>query len=87
MVIASNGVIIRLHSEDIRTISRSTMGVKLMKITGDDTVMCLSLSERQDDEENIGEEQNVVQNENNEEIEAEVETATETSKEETSTEE
>ena len=45
MLIADNGIIIRVDSEEIRRIGRATKGVRIMKIKGDNKVVCISLAD------------------------------------------
>ena len=49
MLIADNGVIIRMHTDSINTISRSTQGVRLMRLDNNAKVMCMALSEKEDE--------------------------------------
>ena len=49
--IASNGVVIRTKVEEIRPSGRDTMGVTLMNLTGDDTVVAVARSTETDDDE------------------------------------
>ena len=48
MLIADNGIIIRVDSEEIRRIGRATKGVRIMKIKGDSKVVCISLAEHEE---------------------------------------
>ncbi len=50
MLIADNGVIIRMHTDAINTISRTTQGVRLMRLDNNAKVMCMALSQKEDDE-------------------------------------
>jgi len=45
MMIASNGVIIRMRAKQISKIGRSTVGVRLMKITGDTKIVCVAIAD------------------------------------------
>ncbi|MDI6401868.1 DNA gyrase subunit A, partial [Balneolaceae bacterium ANBcel3] len=38
MIITERGKIIRMHSKDIRSMGRNTQGVRMMKLSGDDTI-------------------------------------------------
>jgi DNA gyrase subunit A len=49
--IASNGVVIRTKVEEIRPSGRDTMGVTLMNLTGDDTVVAVARSTETDDDD------------------------------------
>jgi DNA gyrase subunit A len=49
--IASNGVVIRTKVEEIRPSGRDTMGVTLMNLTGDETVVAVARSTETDDDE------------------------------------
>jgi DNA gyrase subunit A len=50
MVISSNGVIIRTPVSDISLISRSTMGVRIMKLKDDATIVAVAKAEREQEE-------------------------------------
>ena len=49
--IASNGVVIRTKVEEIRPSGRDTMGVTLMNLTGDDTVVAVARSTETEDDD------------------------------------
>ena len=54
MLIADNGIVIRIRAKDISKIGRDTMGVRVMKFKGDAHVVCVSespVSEELDDAE------------------------------------
>ena len=51
--IASNGVVIRTRVEEIRPSGRDTMGVTLMNLTGDDTVVAVARGAEHEDEDDI----------------------------------
>jgi DNA gyrase subunit A len=51
--IASNGVVIRTKVEEIRPSGRDTMGVTLMNLTGDDTVVAVARGAENEDEDDI----------------------------------
>ena len=44
MLIADNGVVIRVRAKDISKIGRDTLGVKVMKFKGEAKVVCVSES-------------------------------------------
>ena len=53
LLITSGGILIRMHADEISTLSRHTQGVRVMR-TGDGiTVMSLAVCERDDEEETI----------------------------------
>lgn len=54
MLITSEGVVIRMHVDEISTFGRQTQGVRLMKLA--DNVKCVSfaLTEREKEEESVG---------------------------------
>ena len=57
MLIADNGVIIRTPVKDISVISRSTQGVKIMKLRNNAKVVCMATAEHiEEDNENLIEE-------------------------------
>jgi DNA gyrase subunit A len=52
VLIANSGQIIRIHVADVRVIGRSTQGVKLMDLEGDDRLVAIAkVAEREEDEE------------------------------------
>jgi DNA gyrase subunit A len=51
MLITQQGKILRMKSRDIRTIGRSTQGVKLIDIEGDDRAVSIARLAEQDEEE------------------------------------
>ena len=62
MLIADNGIIIRMHTDSINTISRTTQGVRLMKLNNGAKVMCMALSEREEEHlEDVSSEENTEQ--------------------------
>ncbi len=68
MIIADNGVIIRTPVKDVSLLSRSTQGVKIMKLREGAKVVCLTTSEHEEQEStDIDEviEENIKNNENN----------------------
>ena len=57
MLIADNGIVIRIRAKDISKIGRDTMGVRVMKFKGDAQVVCVSespVAEELDDGEGEG---------------------------------
>ena len=58
MLIADNGIVIRIRAKDVSKIGRDTMGVRVMKFKGDAQVVCVSespVSEELDADEGEGE--------------------------------
>jgi DNA gyrase subunit A len=51
MLITQQGKILRMHSKDVRTIGRSTQGVRLIEIEGDDRAVSIVRLAEQDDED------------------------------------
>ena len=60
IIINTDGVIIRLHTADIRSCGRATQGVKLMKKTGDVTVAAIACVDHDEEEETSAVEDNEV---------------------------
>jgi DNA gyrase subunit A len=57
MLITQQGKILRMASKDIRTIGRSTQGVRLIDIEGDDRAVSIArLAEKDEDDEKVPEE-------------------------------
>ncbi len=52
MLIANNGIIIRLEAQGISKIGRSTQGVKLMRLKDDNEVVCVAITPHVDESEN-----------------------------------
>lgn len=52
MLIANNGIIIRLEAQGISKIGRSTQGVKLMRLKDDNEVVCVAITPHVDEPEN-----------------------------------
>ena len=50
MMITSEGVVIRMHIDEISTYSRNTQGVRLMRLDDDVKVVSVALTEREDDD-------------------------------------
>ncbi|MBQ7990997.1 MAG: DNA gyrase subunit A [Oscillospiraceae bacterium] len=51
IMIASDGLIIRIRAEDIRVMSRYSRGVRLMRVNGDDKVVSFTRAEHDEDAE------------------------------------
>ncbi len=51
MIINSEGVIIRIRTDEISTMSRNTQGVTLMKVDGDCRIISVAKAKREDDED------------------------------------
>ena len=45
MMIASNGVIIRTRAKYINKIGRGTVGVRIMRLTDENTVVCVAIAD------------------------------------------
>jgi len=45
MMIADNGIIIRIEAKEISKIGRDTIGVRIMKLKGDAKVMCVAVAD------------------------------------------
>ena len=55
MIIADNGIIIRIEASSISKIGRSTQGVKLMRLKGDEnSVVCVAVTPHIDENEAVG---------------------------------
>ena len=67
LAISSDGVMIRTHADTINLVGRTSLGVRLMKVSESDAVVSVAIIERQPDEEN----EEIIQDETN------IETATE----------
>ena len=53
MIIADNGVIIRMKASEISKISRNTKGVRIMRMRGEGNVVCVSVAPAEPDEEEL----------------------------------
>jgi DNA gyrase subunit A len=53
MIIADNGVIIRMKASEISKISRNTKGVRIMRMRGEGSVVCVSVAPAEPDEEEL----------------------------------
>lgn len=51
MLITSEGVVIRMHADEISTFGRQTQGVRLMRLADEVSVVSLALTERYEEEE------------------------------------
>ncbi len=65
MMIANTGIIIRLPASEISKISRSTKGVRVMKLKGEGKVVCVAVAAREEDEADIAESSEQTQNTTN----------------------
>lgn len=63
MLITSEGIVIRMHTDEISTYSRQTQGVRLMRLDEGVSVVSLALTERDNDEETDAEETDAEQSE------------------------
>ena len=62
MIIADNGIIIRIEASTISKIGRSTQGVKLMRLKGDENkVVCVAVTPHIEENEAVGEASEVVE--------------------------
>ena len=55
MMIADNGIIIRIRAEEISKISRNTKGVRIMKMKNEGSVVCVAVAPPEPDEQTIEE--------------------------------
>ena len=55
MIIADNGIIIRIRAEEISKISRNTKGVRIMKMKNEGSVVCVAVAPPEPDEQTIEE--------------------------------
>ena len=51
LAISADGVMIRTHADSINLVGRTSLGVRLMKVSAQDKVVSVSVVERQNDEE------------------------------------
>ena len=51
LAITSDGVMIRAHADTVNLVSRTSLGVRLMKVSAEDRVVGVAVVERQEDEE------------------------------------
>lgn len=67
MLITSDGVVIRMHTDEISSYSRQTQGVRVMKLADDVQVVSIARTEREeDDEENSDNNEKEITNNNEE---------------------
>lgn len=64
MIIADNGIIIRIKAEEISKISRNTKGVRIMRMKGEGNVVCVAVAPPEPDEEEMPEGETAVDGEN-----------------------
>ena len=57
LAISADGVMIRTHADTINLVSRTSLGVRLMKVSANDKVVSVAIIDRQPDEEEIETEQ------------------------------
>lgn len=75
MLITSDGVLIRMHANEISTFGRQTQGVRIMRLADGITVVSMAKTEHEDDEAENGETAESAENaENAEETEVQSET-------------
>lgn len=55
MVITTDGIMIRFKTDDVSQTGRSTMGVRLIKVSGDNKVASLAIVPNEEDQDNIEE--------------------------------
>ena len=51
LAISADGVMIRTHADSINLVGRTSVGVRLMKVSSKDKVVSVSIVEREPDEE------------------------------------
>ena len=51
MIIADNGVIIRIHADEVSRMGRDTQGVRIMKTSGEEKLVAVAVAPHEDDEE------------------------------------
>ena len=71
LAISADGVMIRTHADSINLVSRTSLGVRLMKVGAGDKVVSVAVVDRVEDEEEISLETTVAENLNNENAVAE----------------
>ncbi len=64
LAISSDGVMIRTHADTISLVGRTSLGVRLMKVSASDKVVSVAIVDRAEDEENIDENAETTVNEN-----------------------
>ena len=55
LAISADGVMIRTHADSINLVGRTSLGVRLMKVSAEDKVVSVAIIDRQDNEEEIDE--------------------------------
>ena len=60
MIIADNGIIIRIHADEIAKIGRDTLGVRVMKTADTGKIVAVAVTEREEDEPETEETENAV---------------------------
>ena len=63
MMITSEGVVIRMHADEISTYGRHTQGVRLMRLDDGVSVVSIALTERDDETETVAPENEVPEDE------------------------
>ncbi len=58
LAISGEGVMIRTHADSINLVSRTSLGVRLMKVAENDKVVSVAIVDRQEDEEPVSETEN-----------------------------
>jgi len=61
LVISADGVMIRSHADSINLVGRTSLGVRLMKVSASDRVVSVAVIDREEDEEEIITEENVAE--------------------------
>jgi DNA gyrase subunit A len=59
MIIADNGIIIRMRAKEISKIGRDTQGVRMMKMKNQGSVVCVAVAEPDEEIEGEGEDGDV----------------------------
>ena len=52
MMITSDGVLIRMHTDEISSFGRQTQGVRIMRLADDVKLVSMAKTEREDEDEN-----------------------------------
>lgn len=66
MLITSEGIVIRMHADEISTYGRQTQGVRLMRLDNDVKVVSIALTQKDEDSSQDGQENLDTSDENNE---------------------
>jgi len=53
LAISADGVMIRTHADSINLVGRTSLGVRLMKVSAQDSVVSVAVVDRQEEEEDI----------------------------------